>query len=296
MEMMAGEMRKILINYYPNKKSWFEWFGKELRYAYRALVSIIFHGRIKRVLAYPHLPGSKAIIFKLVNHSKWVITNNPRKKAIFAIAWEDASVRSVPEILKEKSKIIKVLNLHNNNILKTYIEEYFYEAFGYRTRIDPQLFKGIAVCKSEYNATHSGTIVECPVDEVQKDCIYQILIDNRNEEDLFEDIRVPIIGKIIPYVYIKLKEESARFETRAQKVLLEEVDEYISAEEKANILKFTASIGLDFGEIDVMRNRNDGKLYIVDVNNTPYGPPANLPDSDAQKALRIQAEELIKII
>lgn len=164
-------MRKFLINYYLINKLWFECFGKELRYAFKVLRSFISHGREKRVLAYPHLPGSKAIISKFVSHSKWVLTNNPRKKAILAIAWEDASVRSVPEILKDKSNHLKVLNLHNNNILKTYIEEYFYEAFGYRTRIDPQLHKGVAVCKSEYNATHSGTIVECPLDELQQECI-----------------------------------------------------------------------------------------------------------------------------
>lgn len=121
-----------------------------------------------------------------------------------------------------------------------------------------------------------------------RSAFYQILIDNRNEEGFFEDIRVPIIGKAIPYVYIKLKEGSARFETRAQKVLLDVVDKYISEVEKAKIYKFTASIGLDFGEIDVMRNRNDGKLYIVDVNNTPYGPPANLSDTDTKKAVREQ--------
>ncbi len=194
------------------------------------------------------------------------------------------------------SQTTKVLNLYNDNILKTYLEEYFYEAFGYHTRIDPQLFNGKAVCRSEYNETHSGTIVECPVDEVKKDCIYQVLIDNRNVEGLFEEIRVPIIGKIIPYVYITLKEQNARFETRAQKVLLEEMDKYISKDEKTKILKFTSSIGLDFGEIDVMRHRFNGKLYIVNVNNTPYGPQANLSKEENLMAVKLQVNGLLEIL
>ena len=289
-------MRKILINYYPINKSWFECFGKEIRYSFRALKSFFRHGKVLRVLAYPELPGSRAIISKITGHQKWIITNNPKKKIIFAISWKDATIRDVPQVLKKLSSEIKVLNLYNDNILKTYVEEYFYEAFGYRTRIDPQLHHGKAVCKSEYNATHSGTIVDCPVAEPEKDCIYQIVIDNRTEEGFFEDIRVPVIGKTIPYVYIKLKEEPARFETRAQKVLLEETGKYITDDEHEKILKFTASIGLDFGEIDVLRNRTDGKLYIVDVNNTPYGPPANLADVDAKQAVRMQAEKLVALL
>ena len=285
-------MRKILNNYYPKSKSWFECFGKELRYSFRVLKSLFCHRKVLRVLAYPELPGSRAIISKIAIHKKWDITNNPKNKVLFAISWKDSTLRDVPEKLQNLSSKITVLNLYNDNILKTYVEEYFYEAFGYRTRIDPQLHHGKAVCKSEYNATHSGNIVECPVDTPEKDCIYQIVIDNQTEAGFYEDIRVPVIGKTIPYVYIKLKEESARFETRAQKVYIHEPEKYISREEQQRIFRFTTSIGLDFGEIDVLRNRTDGKLYIVDVNNTPYGPPANLAEQDAKKAVEIQSEGL----
>lgn len=289
-------MRKILNNYYPKNKSWFECFGKEIRYSFRALKSFFSYGKIKRILAYPELPGSRAIITKIALHKKWIITNNPKKKVIFAIFWKDDTLRNVPDKLKELSSKMPVLNLYNDNILKTYIEEFFYETFGYRTRVDPQLHQGKAVCKSEYNATHSGTIVDCPVDVPEKDCIYQVIIHNRTAEGCFEDISVPVIGRTIPFVYIKLKEENARFETRAQKVFLEETEKYISKEEQEKILKFASFIGLDFGEIDVLRNRTDSKLYIVDVNNTPYGPPANLPGSDAKYAIQMLAEKLVELL
>jgi hypothetical protein len=31
-------------------------------------------------------------------------------------------------------------------------------------------------------------------------------------------------------------------------------------------------MGLDFGELDILRDNDDGRIYIVDVNNTPSGP------------------------
>ena len=46
------------------------------------------------------------------------------------------------------------------------------------------------------------------------------------------------------------------------------------------ISAFTREIGLDWGGVDVLRDRSDGKLYIVDANKTDMGPPIglNLPD------------------
>ncbi len=37
-------------------------------------------------------------------------------------------------------------------------------------------------------------------------------------------------------------------------------------------IEFTQSIGLDFGELDVLRDIGDGRLYIVDAANTPHSP------------------------
>jgi hypothetical protein len=31
-------------------------------------------------------------------------------------------------------------------------------------------------------------------------------------------------------------------------------------------------MGLDYGELDVLRDADDGRLYVVDVNTTPFGP------------------------
>jgi hypothetical protein len=33
-------------------------------------------------------------------------------------------------------------------------------------------------------------------------------------------------------------------------------------------------MGLDYGELDAVRDAASGRLYVLDVNNTPFGPPA----------------------
>ena len=37
-------------------------------------------------------------------------------------------------------------------------------------------------------------------------------------------------------------------------------------------------MGIDYGELDILRDNNDGRIYIVDANNTPSGPPNGLTD------------------
>ncbi len=63
-------------------------------------------------------------------------------------------------------------------------------------------------------------------------------------------------------------------------MLLRTPEEVFSREELDQISAFTREIGLDWGGVDVLRDRNDGKLYIVDANKTDMGPPIglNLPD------------------
>ena len=46
----------------------------------------------------------------------------------------------------------------------------------------------------------------------------------------------------------------------------------ISVKESDAILDLAARIGLDYGEIDVLRDA-DGAIYVVDVNKTPFFGP-----------------------
>ncbi len=51
---------------------------------------------------------------------------------------------------------------------------------------------------------------------------------------------------------------------------------YFSAAELAQISEFARLIGLEWGGVDVLRDRTDGRLPIVDANKTDMGPPIAL--------------------
>ena len=61
-------------------------------------------------------------------------------------------------------------------------------------------------------------------------------------------------------------------------------------DEQAQVIEFAKKMNLDYGEFDVLRDLDDKKIYIVDVNNTPFGPPSNISGSEGKKAISILAK------
>jgi hypothetical protein len=44
-----------------------------------------------------------------------------------------------------------------------------------------------------------------------------------------------------------------------------------SPEEIRLMVRVTHSMGIELGDLDVLRDPNDGRIFVVDVNSTPYG-------------------------
>jgi hypothetical protein len=49
-------------------------------------------------------------------------------------------------------------------------------------------------------------------------------------------------------------------------------------------------MGLDYGELDVLRDLGDRRIYVVDVNPTPDGPPNHIGAADSEIALARMAD------
>lgn len=280
----------MLYNDY-GKRPFFESLLKELAFLFKITFAFFKYGKkIPFVLCFPQLPSKKTTLAKICNAQGWIITNNPCFNAVLKFYWHDSSIDETkyPDIDNS------FLNHTCNNILKVKVDESFYNVFGYKTAIDPLTHQGIAVEKSEYNAKHNGVIINCPIkqDQTKRDCIYQILLDNKIEDDLYEDIRMPVIGDAFPFVYRKLKSGAKRFEAAPDKALLHKTSDFFSSEFLENTRLFCQKIGLDFGEMDILLNRNDGRYYIIDINKTPYGPPKNLNEADTHQAISLLGETL----
>ena len=176
---------------------------------------------------------------------------------------------------------VKLVNFNCRDVSKTTVARASGIAFGNTLYVDPRTYVGAAVEKSEINAAHDGRIVQCPTTPVVGRS-YQRVIDNRMpmDLDLVEDLRTCTVGGRAVCVFLKRRQVTKRFLNTNTEVLLRAPEEVFNAEEMDKIAAFTHEIGLDWGGVDVLRDRTDGSLHIVDANKTDMGPPIalNLPD------------------
>lgn len=269
---------------------------KDIKHGVKALSNYMANGMSRKTLVvYPHYPSSGSTIYRVGKLLKANITNKitPNTKAI--IYWEYLTFREEYKVPEKLAKTHTVVNLHSRDISKKYVDDAFKKTFGYGTFINPLEHTGKAVQKSDINATHDGKVINCPVAPVEDDTvIYQVLIDNSYEGNLVKDIRVPVVKDKIPFVYYKYRDIKERFKNTAVKTELVDTVDAFTNDELQKLLAFCKNIQLEFGEMDVLRDNNNGLIYVVDVNNTPQGPPANIPKEEGKKALAILAQEFEK--
>ena len=83
-------------------------------------------------------------------------------------------------------------------------------------------------------------------------------------------MRVPIFGSILPLVDHKTRSLEARF-LKFHSAKLRETDDVLSRGlNRPSSWNFAKEIGLDYGELDVLRDNGDGRIYVVDAMNTSY--------------------------
>ena len=194
-----------------------------------------------------------------------------------AFYFEDATVGQPPAIDHPVR-----LNFDCADVSKTRVAEVFEAVFGYALAIDPATHFGPAVEKGEANGAHDGRVVQCPTPALPGR-VYQRVVDNA-EGDHVVDLRTPCVGGAPVLTFIKRRPLVDRFANYNTAVSLTTPDSVFSAEELASIGRFCAAMRLDWGGLDILRDRADGRLYIVDVNKTDM-PPLRLPWLDKMRAV-----------
>ncbi len=238
------------------------------------------------ILAHPHFPSRGSTIFRIAKHLGYEVTNKISRSKGLAIYWEYNTVRDEFQELSEL-KSTNVINLFNRDISKDKVDDAMLSAFGYNTTIDPLKHKGIAVKKSLKNAVHDGQRIECPL-EPEEGFIYQKFIDSSVNDKEVMDLRIPLMRGRIPHIYLNYRNNQERFKNVPDRaVLAENIKDWLSEKELQQLADFCRIFQFDFGELDVLRDSSDGKIYIVDANNTPQGPPKNLPEKDKKKSVEL---------
>jgi hypothetical protein len=245
-------------------------------------------GAFPTVAFYPELPWARAAVFKIC-HVLGLPMTRSLDRADLVVHWEDVTRRPARPELARAAARRPVLNVRCADISKRKVEEVHVAVFGYGIHIDPRAHHGACVRKSDANAAHDGVIVTCPSVSVDSGYVYQRVIDNTTADGYVRDIRVPIFGTIIPFCYVKRRPLEQRFSKDNTTVELVSADAVLSSDEQAHVLRFSAEMGLDYGELDVLRDNGDGRIYVVDVNNTPDGPPNHLPPAVADAAIERMA-------
>jgi hypothetical protein len=197
-------------------------------------------------------------------------TRNPAEPFDFAVMWQDQTWIDPQPQLEEIAASRPVLNLGCRDISKTRVERVFGEVFGSSTFLDPMRHDGLCVRKHDENA-RGGDLVQCPVAAVEAGYVYQRFIDSRTDDRMIE-YRLPVVLGRLPVLYVQEKAvPQDTIKTAKLGLSLGSVEEAFSADERAGILAFCRAMGLDFGELDILRANDDGRLYILDANKTPGG-------------------------
>ena len=183
----------------------------------------------------------------------------------------------------------RFVNLGCNDISKSMVAEAWERASGYTLAVDPRTHKGPMVEKSEMNGSHDGRIIEGPQDPADGKT-YQRLIDNEIEGGMVEDLRTCICGGKPAIMFRKRRPLDRRFANDNLDVTLDNPKNVFTEDELAVISRFADEIGMDWGGVDVLRDRATGKIFIVDANKTDMGPPIALKLGHKLRATRRMAK------
>ena len=172
------------------------------------------------------------------------------------------------------------INARMGKINKAALDELQQKVFGNSLVIDPMTYAEPFLEKdggtSEgggHTANHTPLIVHTkPLEQIKSDSIYVRLIDNFNDGG-YVDYRLYVCNGNVQmqccrYVLVR------RFATQSAGSLTKKIDRlsrFFSDEEIEKIKTYVSALKLDYGELDVLRDNSSNNLFIVDVNNTPYG-------------------------
>ena len=214
------------------------------------------------------------------------------------MAWQYET--SVPATLYEPlvREYGRVINAGCLDVGKDNIERVHRSVFGYGMAVDPREHDGIYVRKSIGQAAKDGTVMHEPCNP-EPGFVYQRLIDCEAHRGLYEDIRVPIVdGRCLADCMVRLRPAETRFghmpdvsDLRAAGgaafavANVIPVELVLSAAEVRDAERFAREVGLDFGELDVLRDKLDGRIYLIDVNNVVNGPTVVLSARDIRRIL-----------
>jgi hypothetical protein len=192
------------------------------------------------------------------------------------VAWEDRN-RIEPHALSRLP--LDAINRRCVDVSKSHVDEAWLKVAGYGVAIDPTTAAEPIVVKSELNGNHDGRLLMGPLDGREPGLVYQRLVQSLDENGLVYTTRPVIMGDRVVMAYEARRPYPSWFHGGQTNGPADPADLYTSGEIDL-ILRFAAQIGMEYGELDVLRDRPSGRIYVVDANPTPLRPLTMSPEHD----------------
>lgn len=248
----------------------------------------------------PHYPEIESYVIAVILHQlNYTVTLSPEENFDAAILWDDQTFVQAPDHLFEIAKSKPVLNLNCVDISKRRVEQAMIKIFDRPSLVDPLTFQGKCIKKPDGNSIRHGFVVDCPVSSAEEDWVFQKVIETRVNGFQVE-YRTPIILGEIPLVYVSQRDYPTSDIRDCKRHLLTPTatEDIFSPQEVEGIIAFSQEIGMDIGELDIMRSIDDGCIYIIDANKTSAGfgllNKANWCLSERNKVVEILAQNFEK--
>lgn len=226
--------------------------------------SIYFH---------PEQPVPFYKIEMMRNLAGWDLAETPEEADWRFLHWDDTFV-DLPDSDAWSNTSAGWINGHCRDISKRTIQRIFEAIFGYPLAIDPLTHQGVCLRKSNRNYVKDAVVVDCPVPaaEIDEQSVYERLVDSRADELGIVELCPSVVGGAVVSVRRWIRPDWFHSRQLSTVILDETVvipGSVFSHRELEQLSAFCTAIGLDFGELNVMRDREDGRIYIIDANNTP---------------------------
>jgi hypothetical protein len=246
-----------------------------------------------QLLCAPNYPDKEPYgLAVMLHYLDYSITFSDNDHFDAAVLWQDETYVKVPEVLAQIALDKPVINLNCVDISKRRVEEAFKKIFGLTSLIDPLTYQGKCIKKPDGNAIRHGFVVECPQTSADQDWVYQELIETR-VNGLQIEYRTPVILGEIPLVYVSQRDYPTGDirDCKRHKLTPTLPDKVFSRKELDMILAFSKEIGMDLGELDIMRSTENNQIYIIDANKTAAGygleNRANWSPGDRKKVVEV---------
>lgn len=240
----------------------------------------------KKIICYPRRPFNPLYMISKVRWGLPVKFTSSLDEADLEVYFDDHTNSQFQEITNLNN--VRTINKNCIDISKSRVDYIFKEVFGYSLIVNPSEDNQLILEKSEENAKHDGKIIQSPIRPhlIDHNKVYQRVINNIYN-DFAIDYRVVWVKDEIALTYVKYALKKDRFKSKTVYSKTVPVSKLFTKSEITLIKSFCKKFQLDFGELDILRDRQTKKIYIVDVNKTAWGPPDKIALQDGKRAIQI---------